>query len=97
MKRLITPLTGADVEDLRVGDRLLLSGKVYTAGMRLTKGSLTSSSRTEPLRSISKARSFIISGRTPARPKQSSVLPGRPPATGWIPTRRRYWPWGLSA
>ena len=31
MKRLITPLTGADVEDSRVGDRLLLSGKVYTA------------------------------------------------------------------
>lgn len=31
MKHLTTPLTREDVEDLRAGDRLLLSGRIYTA------------------------------------------------------------------
>ena len=77
MKRLITPLTGADVEDLRVGDRLLLSGKVYTARDAAHKRLVDLIEQNKPLPIDLEGQVIYYVGPAPARP-QAVIGPAGP-------------------
>ena len=77
MKRLITPLTGADVEDLRVGDRVLLSGKIYTARDAAHKKLIELIEQKEALPLDLEGQVIYYVGPAPARP-QAVIGPAGP-------------------
>jgi len=70
VKRITTPLTDEIIEDLRVGDRVLLSGTVYTARDAAHKRMLEEYEKTGKLPIDIKGQVIYYVGPTPPRPGQ---------------------------
>jgi fumarate hydratase subunit beta len=66
--RLRTPLTDEDVEKLRIGDRVYLTGTIYTARDAAHKRMVEALDRGEPLPFNLEGQVIYYVGPTPARP-----------------------------
>ena len=68
MKRLTPPLTDEDLESLRAGDKVLISGRIYTARDAAHKRFVEALERGEKLPIDLKGQVIYYVGPTPARP-----------------------------
>lgn len=68
--RLSTPLTDENVENLRIGQRVLLSGVLYTARDAAHKKLIELLDRGEPLPFDIKGQTIYYAGPSPAKPGQ---------------------------
>ena len=80
-KRITTPLTDEIIENLRAGDRVLLSGYVYTARDAAHKRMLEEYERTGELPFDIKGQVIYYVGPTPPRPGQ--VIGSAGPTTAY--------------
>ncbi len=81
VKRITTPLTDEIVEDLKVGDRVLLSGVVYTARDAAHKRMLEEYEKTGKLPIDVKGQVIYYVGPTPPKPGQ--VIGSAGPTTAY--------------
>ena len=81
VKRITTPLTDEIIEDLRVGDRVLLSGVVYTARDAAHKRMLEEYEKTGKLPIDVKGQVIYYVGPTPPKPGQ--VIGSAGPTTAY--------------
>ena len=70
VKRITTPLTDEVVEDLRAGDRVLITGYLYTARDAAHKRMVESIERGEPIPVDLKGQVIYYVGPTPPKPGQ---------------------------
>ncbi len=70
VKRVTTPLTDEVVEDLRAGDRVLITGYIYTARDAAHKRMVETIERGEPLPVDLKGQIIYYVGPTPPKPGQ---------------------------
>ena len=68
MKRLTPPLTDKVLENLRVGDKVLITGKIYTARDAAHKRFIEALERGEPLPIDLRGQIIYYVGPTPAKP-----------------------------
>lgn len=80
-KKIWTPLTDEIIEDLRVGDRVLLSGVVYTARDAAHKRMLEEYEKTGKLPFDVRGQVIYYVGPTPAKPGQ--VIGSAGPTTAY--------------
>ncbi|WP_457601427.1 Fe-S-containing hydro-lyase [Hydrogenivirga sp.] len=78
-KRITTPLTDEVIEDLRVGDRVLLTGYIYTARDAAHKRMVETLERGEPLPIDLRGQVIYYVGPTP--PKEGQVIGSAGPTT----------------
>ena len=81
VKRITTPLTDEIIEDLKVGDRVLLSGVVYTARDAAHKRMLEEYEKTGKLPFDIKGQVIYYVGPTPPKPGQ--VIGSAGPTTAY--------------
>ncbi len=81
VKRITTPLTDEIIEDLKVGDRVLLSGVVYTARDAAHKRMLEEYEKTGKLPIDVKGQVIYYVGPTPPKPGQ--VIGSAGPTTAY--------------
>ena len=81
VKRITTPLTDEIIEDLKVGDRVLLSGVVYTARDAAHKRMLEEFEKTGKLPFDIKGQVIYYVGPTPPKPGQ--VIGSAGPTTAY--------------
>ncbi len=81
VKRITTPLTDEVIEDLRVGDRVLLNGVVYTARDAAHKRMLEEYEKTGKLPIDIKGQVIYYVGPTPPKPGQ--VIGSAGPTTAY--------------
>ncbi len=81
VKRITTPLTDEVIEDLKVGDRVLLSGVVYTARDAAHKRMLEEYEKTGKLPIDVKGQVIYYVGPTPPKPGQ--VIGSAGPTTAY--------------
>jgi len=68
--RLTTPLKDADLKDLKIGDKVLLSGEIYAARDAAHKRLVELIRKNKPLPFDPKGAVIYYTGPTPARPGQ---------------------------
>lgn len=78
-KRITTPLTDEVIEDLRAGDKVLITGYIYTARDAAHKRMVESLNRGEPLPVDLKGQIIYYVGPTP--PKEGQVIGSAGPTT----------------
>ena len=78
-KRITTPLTDEVIEDLRAGDKVLITGYIYTARDAAHKRMVESLNRGEPLPIDLKGQIISYVGPTP--PKEGQVIGSAGPTT----------------
>ncbi len=78
-KRIETPLTGEVIEDLRAGDKVLITGYIYTARDAAHKRMVETLQRGEPLPVELKGQVIYYVGPTP--PKEGQVIGSAGPTT----------------
>lgn len=78
-KRITTPLTDDVIEDLRAGDKVLITGYIYTARDAAHKRMVESLNRGEPLPVDLKGQIIYYVGPTP--PKEGQVIGSAGPTT----------------
>ena len=93
IKRIRTPLDDESVTALKSGDKVLLSGYIYTARDAAHKRFMEALRDGSPLPFDIKGQVIYYCGPTPPRPAGLSAQPGRLRLPVWTPTHRRFWPW----
>ena len=85
-RSITTPLTDEVVESLRAGDRLLITGTIYTGRDAAHKRLVALIDNGEPLPIDIRGQVIYFVGPTPPKPVRSSARPVRPPRAAWTPT-----------
>jgi fumarate hydratase subunit beta len=83
---LQTPLSDSDTTPLRIGDRVLLSGTVYTARDAAHKRLIDLMDSGKPLPFDLKGAVIYYVGPAPAPPGKPIGSAGPPRAIGWTPS-----------
>jgi len=86
--RLKTPLSDKDVEKLRIGDRVLISGVIYTGRDAAHKRLFDLVTQGKDLPFDIRGQMIYYVGPTPANQARSLDLLGLQPATVWTPMLR---------
>jgi len=85
---LSAPVADEDVMQLKAGERVFISGKIYTGRDAAHKRLIEALNRGRPLPLTFKVKSFTMLGLAPPSLVRLSGPVGLRPATGWTPTPR---------
>ena len=92
--KLKTPLTDKDTEKLEIGDKVLLTGVIYSARDAAHKRLLDLVEAGEELPVDLRGQViYYVGPARPPSPASPSARRGPPRATGWMPTPRSSWSW----
>jgi fumarate hydratase subunit beta len=83
--RLKTPLSDEDVEKLKIGDRVLINGTIYTGRDTAHKRLCDLLKEGKDLPFEMKGQIIYYVGPTPAKPGQVFGSAGQRPVTEWMP------------
>ncbi len=93
--RLSTPLTDEDIEQLRAGDVVFLSGTIYSSRDAAHKRLFDLLDKGEDLPFDLRGAAIYYVGPSPAPPAAvPSARPDRPRAIAWIRSHPDCMPWG---
>ena len=90
-KRITPPLSDEEIMKLKIGDRVLISGRILTGRDSAHKQLYDLIQAGKSLPVDIKGQIIYYVGPAPARPAGSSVLQDRQRPTAWIPTHRYSW------
>ena len=90
-REIQVPLKEQDIETLKAGDYVYLTGTIYTARDAAHKRMYDSMKKGEPLPIELKGNVLYYLGPTRPEKGRSSVLPDRPPVAAWTNIRRICW------